>query len=168
MTREELKEEIAAAFGVIAFPSHQGLRGSMAMDRYASDEEVRAITANQDVHGEWWEIPREELRSAALALSYLDAAGVLFYLPAYLQMALDDVGRKSLLVLYVIDVTGDDNDPGLRGYLEGRLNLLNDAQRNVCMRALHFLRSQLRDDASTEFERGLIDRTLGDPYWRVA
>lgn len=167
MTREQLKAEIKAAFGVIPFPSHQGLRGSMAMDRYASDEEVRSITADQDVHGEWWEIPREELQRSLLALSYLDAAGVLFYLPAYLEMALDDVGKRPLLVLYMVDVTVDDNDPGHRAYLEGRLNLLNDAQRKVCVRVLQFLRSQLIDDASTEYERELIDHTLQDPYWPV-
>ena len=168
MTRVELKAEVRAAFGVIAFPSHQGLRGSMAMDRYASDEEVRSITADQDIHGEWWEIPREELRSSALALSYLDAAGVLFYLPAYLYMALDDVGKRSLQVLYMVDVGIDDSDPGLRAYREGRLNPLNDAQRKVCVRVLQFLRSQLNDDPSTQYERELIDRTLEDRYWRAA
>jgi hypothetical protein len=168
MTREELRAELRSAFGGVPFPSHQGLRGSMAMDRYASDEEVRSITANEDVHGEWWEIPREELRSAALALSYLDAAGVLFYLPAYLDMALDDVGKRSLQVLYMVDVGIDDSDPGLRAYREGRLKPLNDAQRKVCVRVLQFLRSQLVDDPSTEFEREVIDRTLEDPYWRTA
>jgi hypothetical protein len=165
-TREELKAEIRAAFGSIAFPSHQGLRGSMAMDRYASVEQVKSITAGEDVHGEWWQIPREELWNSLLALSYLDAAGVLFYLPAYLEMALDDVGKRRLLVLYLINTAVDDDEPGHRAYLERRLSLLNGAQRRVCVRVLWFLRSQLVEDPSTQYERDLIDRALQDPYWR--
>jgi hypothetical protein len=77
-TREELKAEIKTAFGSVPFPSHQGLRGSMAMNSYATDAEVESITADQDIHGEWWQIPQDELRDCALALSYLDASGVLF------------------------------------------------------------------------------------------
>lgn len=166
MTREELKTEIKTAFGSVPFPSHQGLRGSMAMDRYATEAEVEAITVEQDTHGEWWQIPREELRSCLLALSYLDAAGVLFYLPAYLNMALDDVGERRLSALDLVDTAVRDADPGHRAYLEGRLGRLNDAQRTVCVRVLQFLRSQLIDDPSTEYERRRIDRILDDPYWR--
>jgi hypothetical protein len=50
----------------------------MAMNSYATDAEVESITADQDIHGEWWQIPQDELRDCALALSYLDASGVLF------------------------------------------------------------------------------------------
>lgn len=165
--QEELKGQIKTAFGSVAFPSHQGLRGSMAMDNYATDAEVESITASQDIHGEWWQIPQDELRYCVLALSYLDAAGVLFYLPAYLRMALDDVGKKRLWVLDLVDTALSDDDPGHRAYLEGRLSMLNDAQRKVCVRALRFLHSQLIDDGSTEYERKRIDRILHDSFWRA-
>jgi hypothetical protein len=165
--REELEAEIKAAFGSVAFPSHQGLRGSMAMDSYATDAEVEAITVGQDIRGEWWQIPLDELRYCSLALSYLDAAGVLFYLPAYLVMALDDVGKRRLWVLDIVDTALGDDDPGHRAYKEGRLSRLNGAQRKVCVHALQFLRSQLIDDGSTEYERHRIERTLNDSYWRA-
>jgi hypothetical protein len=165
MTREELKAEIRAAFGSVPFPSHQGLRGSMAMDDYAPDAEVASITANQDIHGEWWQIPREELKQSELGLCYLDAAGVLFYLPAYLEMALDDVGKQRLWALQLLDTAIDD--PELRTYREGRLGLLNDAQRRACVNALQFLRLQLVDDPAWELERDTIDDALNDPYWRA-
>jgi len=164
MTREELTADLRATFGSVPFPSHQGLRGAMARDDHASDSEVASITADQDFHGEWWQIPREELWECSLALSFLDAAGVWFYLPAYLEMALDDVGKRRLSVLQLIDTAIDD--PELRAYREERLCGLSDAQRQVCVRVLRFLRSQLIDDPSTQFERDDIDRALNDPYWR--
>lgn len=169
MTRETLKDAIKTAFGSVPFPSHQGLRGSMAMDDYATDGEVKSITTEQDVHGEWWQIPREELRSCRLALCYLDAAGVLFYLPAYLYMALDDIDKRELAVLDLVDVTLGNDDHRLRAYLEERLSRLDDEQRRICLRSLQFLRSQLPiDDPATEYARQHVDRVLNDPYWRDA
>lgn len=168
-TREELKAEIKAAFGSIPFPSHQGLRGSMALDRYATDAEVQSITVSQDIHGEWWQIPRDELQYGVLGLSYLDAAGVLFYLPAYLDMALDDVGKKRLWALLLVDTAIGADEPELRAYKEQRLSRLNDAQRKACVHAFRFLRSQLLHDPlrEHEHERACVERILNDSYWRV-
>lgn len=165
MPRERMKAEIKKAFGSIPFPSHQGLRGSMAMDRYATDAEVRSITADKDIYGEWWDIPRQELRTCTLALSYLDADGVLFYLPAYLDMALDDVGKRRLSVIDLLDTTHGNDDPGHRAYMEGRLAKLDEAQRRVSVLTLQFLRAHLADNPSTEYERDRIDRVLKDSYW---
>jgi len=165
--REELKAEIKTAFGSVVFPSHQGLRGSMAMDSYATDAEVKSITEDQDIHGEWWQVPQNELRHCVLALSYLDAGGVSFYLPAYLDMALDNVGKGRLWVLDLIDTAIGDDDPEHRAYLVGRLSGLNDVQRKVCVRTLQFLRAQLIDDRSGEYERRRVDRILNDSYWHV-
>lgn len=142
----------------------------MALDDYASDEEAQSITTSQDIHGEWWEIPKDELRYGELGLSYLDAAGVLSYLPAYLDMALDDVGKKRLWVLQLLDTgLGSDEEPRLRAYSEERLRRLDHAQRIVCVDTLQFLRLQLTDDPfrQHEHERDQIERILGDSYWRA-
>jgi hypothetical protein len=168
--RQELKAQIKTAFGSVPFPSHQGLRGSMARDDYATDEEAQSITTGQDIHGEWWQIPQDELRYGTLGLCYLDAEGVLFYLPAYLDMALDDVGKKRLWVLQLLDTgMGGDDEPGLREHKEGQLSRLNHAQRKVCVHALQFLRLQLTDDPfrQHEHERHYIESILGDSYWRA-
>jgi hypothetical protein len=168
--RQELKTQIKTAFGSVPFPSHQGLRGSMARDDYATDEEAQSITTDQDILGEWWQIPKDELRSCTLGLSYLDAVGVLFYLPAYLDMALDDVGKKRLWVLQLLNTgIGDDDEPGLRAYKEGQLRQLNHAQRKACIHTLQFLRLQLTDDPlrEHEHERAQIENILNDPYWRA-
>jgi hypothetical protein len=164
-TASALKQEIRAAFGAVAFPS-RGLRGSSAMDDYATMEEVEAITLAQDVHGEWWEIPPGELHSHVLGLSYLDRAGVLFYLPAYLNMAIDDVGKTRLSVLDLIDTGLGGDDPLHRAYLEARLGGLSDEHRRVCLRVLRFLRLRLAGDIAREDERARVERVLGDPYWR--
>lgn len=166
-TREELKAEIRVAFGSVPFPSHQGLRGSMALDSYATQAQVQSITASQDIHGEWWQIPHDELRYGVLGLSYLDAAGVLFYLPAYLDMALEDVRKKRLWVLDLMEL---DDEPGLRSYMQERLSRLNDTQRRACVQTLKFLRLQLVEDPFGEHqhERDRIDRILNDSYWQNA
>lgn len=81
-------------------------------------------------------------------------------------MALDDVGKRRLAVLDLVDIEIGDDDAGHRAYLEERLSRLNDTQRRICVRVLQFLRSQLAEDLSTEYERNRIDRTLNDSYRR--
>lgn len=164
-TAQELELEIRAAFGSIAFPLW-GLRGASAMDDYATPEEIKAITAEQDVHGEWWEIPQDELRRHELGLSYLDQEGVLFYLPAYLSMAIDDVGRGRLWVLDIIDIGQGDDDPESRAHREARLGELSDEHRRVCLRVLEFLRLRLIDDLARVHEWERVESVLSDPYWR--
>ena len=87
---ELLKCEIRDAFEHVPFPGHRGLRAAMAMDNWISDAaQLANITADQDIHGEWWDILVEELRACSLGITYLDAAGFEFYLPAYLTAALN-------------------------------------------------------------------------------
>ena len=100
-------------------------------------------------------------------MCYLDAAGVVLYLPAYLTLALDDVGKHRLWVLDLLDTSLGGDDAEYRAHLEGRLSLLNDAQRRTSAHVLSILRSELSDGVSTQFERERIDRILEDPYWRT-
>ena len=65
----------------------------MEKDNWVSDPDVLAkITADQDLKGEWWQIPDKELQECFLGYAHLDASGIEFYLPAYLTLALN--GRK--------------------------------------------------------------------------
>ena len=55
-----------------------------------SDPDVLAkITADQDLKGEWWQIPDKELQDCFQGYAHLDASGIEFYLPAYLTVALN-------------------------------------------------------------------------------
>jgi hypothetical protein len=40
ITKEQLKDEILAAFGSVPFPLHRGLHAAMAVDDWIEDENV--------------------------------------------------------------------------------------------------------------------------------
>jgi hypothetical protein len=163
-----LLEELRTAFGHVAFPSHQGLRASMAVDWHTPQEELPGITERDDIKGEWWEIPSTELYAAELGMSYLDARGVEFYLPAYLRAAMDDVGRKRLWVLPLLDPTLRDDDAEMRAYFEERLSRIDRARAVVCLKVLRYLRSRLGDyiGGGEEFDIEQIDRILRHSFWQ--
>ena len=157
--REQLRDEIRAVFGSVPFPAHQGLRAAMAGDDWVSDPAILLqITAEQDIHGEWWEIPPRELEECTLAISYLDAAGVEFYLPAYMTMALDDlVCPKYRDVVGSHDPDSAGADDALRAYFRDRLS------RGAYRWVLHFLSPPYADgdDELREHFRDKLSRIDG-------
>ena len=161
-TREQLCRDIRAAFGQVPFPEHCGLRAAMAMDDCISDPDVlRQITTDDDIRGEWWEIPPQELRTCSLGISYLDAAGVEFYLPAYLMLALDDFTYPDYRsVVETLDPQSAAGDAKLREYFTDRFS------RNRYERALHFLSppydSDDNDDDLREHYQSTMSRISGD------
>lgn len=165
--REQVREAIRAAFGPVPFPSHCGLRGALLIDEWRADPALlRRTTAQQDIHGEWWEIPAHELRACALAIAYLDAAGVEFYLPAYLTLALDDLSRARLWALNFLDpeINGVDEDPKRRDLFHQRLSRIVGAKRNACIAFLDFVQSQSMPQ-EPEIARD-ARRILQHPFWR--
>ena len=64
---EQLRQRIRGVFGSVPFPKHCGLRAGMEGDNWVSDPDVLAkITADQDLKGEWWQIPDKELQECFL------------------------------------------------------------------------------------------------------
>ena len=86
----------------------------MEKDNWVSDPDVLAkITADQDLKGEWWQIPDKELQECLLGSAYLDASGIEFYLPAYLTLALNgrDINHYGHAVFLLrVDIEEDDED----------------------------------------------------------
>jgi hypothetical protein len=171
----KLREQIRAAFGTVPFPSHLGLRAAVAADEWVSDPiELARITAEQDVHGEWWEIPREELLRDLIALTYLDAAALEFYLPAYMTLALNELARSSLrpaLELLEppneVEASRDGDDRGMLAwrFREVMSRIVGDKHR-VAQAFLTFLRDHL--EVETAFEaREKVAAILQHPYWRT-
>lgn len=82
---ERLKLGIEKAFNEVEFPEHRGIKAAEAMDDWVSDEDrLREITRRQDFHGPWQKVPIEHIRGNSLGFNYLDAKGVVYYLPAFL------------------------------------------------------------------------------------
>jgi hypothetical protein len=167
-TSDALRNEIRTVFGAVPFPAHRGLRAAMAMDSQLLDSAALArITAERDVHSEWWDTPSQELRDCVLAIAYLDAAGVEFYLPAYMTLALEDVGQRKLWVLHFLDPCIGAGDDELRDYFRGRLARIDGERSRTCVKFLEFLRRRLDPaDPLLRPESQSVDRILKHEYWR--
>ena len=90
ISTESLIAGIRREFAAVPFPLHCGLHAAMARDDWVDDEVTLAeITKHQDFIGEWWNVPAEHLQSCMMALSYLDAGGMIFYLPAFMTALIE-------------------------------------------------------------------------------
>lgn len=139
----------------------------MLMDEWRADPALLLkVTAEQDIHKEWWEIPPRELQECVLAVAYLDAAGVEFYLPAYLTLTLEDLSRARLWALNFLDpeINGVDEDPDRRNLFFERLSRITGAKRDACIAFLDFVRAQ-----SIPYEPEIASdagRILQHEFWR--
>jgi hypothetical protein len=160
----ELVDQVIAEFGSIAFPSHCGLRAAVAMDDWISDPiELRRITTEQDVKGEWWEIPESELKSISLASCYLDAAGTQFYLPALLVNVLRHLRHYAALVAWLTPL---ENEPDCALYdnFLAKFATLTEGQRGVCIDVLRYVASHTGPD--DPWTKGKIEELLMHEYWQ--
>ena len=163
-----LIDRVKAEFGSVAFPSHRGLRAAVAMDDWISDpNELRRITAEQDVKGEWWELPEAELQNISLASCYLDAPGTQFYLPALLVAVLKGLKYQHCAAL-VRWLTPLQNEPdcALYGHFLAKFAALTEGQRGVCMEVLRYVAS--RDDPNDPWLEDRIGKLLTHEYWRAS
>ena len=164
-TRKQLIDETKLVFGSVTFPAHQGIRAAMAADDWISDpEKLAQITAEKDIHGEWWEIPEEELQYCTLGLCYLDSAGIEFYLPAYITMALKNL--RYIDYIHVIDHLDPDLD-GDYTYFYQRFEKIQGEKKRICIRFLEYLLLNL--DPSGYHEKSVRDdikKILQYSFWK--
>jgi hypothetical protein len=145
---EQLRQRIRGVFGSVPFPKHCGLRAGMEKDNWVSDPDVLAkITADQDLKGEWWQIPDKELQKCFLGAMYLDASGREFYLPAYLTVALNgrNINHYRHAVL-LLDVYPEEDDENMRKHLISRLSKIKGEKKQVCIEFLEYVHSRFSDE----------------------
>ena len=144
---EQLRQRIRGVFGSVPFPKHCGLRAGMEVDNWVSDPDVLAkITADQDLKGEWWQIPDKELQECFLGYAHLDASGIEFYLPAYLTLALNgrDINHYGHAVfLLKVDIEGDED---MTEILISRLSKIKGEKKQVCIEFLEYVHSRFSDE----------------------
>jgi hypothetical protein len=83
MTTQELIAAIRQAFAGVALGDGIGLRQAQAIDDYEV-ESVQQQAREQDEKLDWSRIPREVLAGCESSLSFFDAAGMAFHLPAFI------------------------------------------------------------------------------------
>jgi hypothetical protein len=80
---DELIAEITAAFDGVSREDGTTLHEAEAIDDWKSDEECRAAR-RLDTEQRWQDVPYEDIWACCSALSFLDAKGFLYYLPAFM------------------------------------------------------------------------------------
>lgn len=152
---DEARKRVAAlirdAFEGVTLGDGVGLVQGQALDDYADGKEVAACRA-RDEKEYWGAIAAADLSRCHSSLSFFDAEGMRFHLPAFLLAELE--GRLSIGVIFHL-VQLDD-------YAKSKLALLSPAQRGAVR---EFLALCARDP-DYEYERPQIERALRE-YWEV-
>ncbi|MHB1079430.1 MAG: DUF6714 family protein [Prosthecobacter sp.] len=146
---KKLCEVISQAFHGVKLGRGIGLRQGLALDDYA-DEATQAAYRETDEKEDWRLIPAEDLNGYHSSLSFFDAEGMRFHLPAFLTQ--DLLGGYGMGLTFhlthavVVDQT--------------KFNLLSPEQRQSVRSFLLFLLS----DPNEKFDHPHIQRAL-DEYW---
>jgi hypothetical protein len=84
---DELIVEITAAFDGVAREDGTTLHEAIAIDDWKSPEEQQAAR-HLDTEQRWQDVPEEDILACASALSFLNAKGFRYYLPAFIVCGL--------------------------------------------------------------------------------
>jgi hypothetical protein len=97
--RDALIAEITAAFDGISREDGMTLHEAEAVDDRKSDEESRAAR-RLDTDQHWQEVPDKDISACCSALSFLDAKGFRYYLPAFMVYGLKNWGNDPNDILH--------------------------------------------------------------------
>lgn len=145
----EIVALIEEAFSGVRLGKGIGLREAQGLDDYASAETCAAYRAN-DEKDDWSRIPVGELNACYSSLSFFDAEGMRFHLPAFLIAELSGGYLQDMSFQLAF----------LNEYSMGQYALLSPAERKAVRAYLLFL----LDDESYAFSRPQIVRAL-EEYW---
>lgn len=144
--KKRVAELVRSAFKGVTLGDGVGLRHGQGLDERA-DEKMLAAYRALDETDDWSAIPIEDLDRYSSSLSFLDAAGMRFHLPAYLIASLEGRSQMASIEFHLFHF----------GYgAETRFALLTPAQRTAVR---EFLLLRLAD-AHHEFEHPMIEEAL--------
>ncbi|MBX3450254.1 MAG: hypothetical protein KF777_11875 [Planctomycetaceae bacterium] len=150
LQKARVLELIRNAFEGVTLGDGIGLRQGQGLDKYAGPETLAKLRAD-DEKQDWTAIPVEELDRCCTSLSYFDAEGMRFHLPAFMVAELE--GRiTSSDVVFILTY----QDDGMMSRFDG----LSPAQREAVR---EYLLLQL-SDPHREFQHPMIEAGLKE-YW---
>ena len=150
MEKENVLKEIKSAFFGVTLGNGIGLWEAQALDDYES-EEVQRSNRNRDEKEDWRRLSCDELQRCHSSLSFFDADGMRFHLPAYMIGSLDHQVDDPIFHLTQLD-----------DYTKSKLTALNLAQRKAIVMYLKWCLEQ----ADYEFDHLAIRRALSE-YWNA-
>lgn len=151
MTEEQIRvaELIRTVFRNVRLGDGIGLSEANGLDDRADEKTLAGYRLN-DEKLNWSKIPPSDLDSYNCGLSFFDAEGMRFHLPAYLIADLE--GTVDHVIVFHLTYFEHD--------ATSRFSLLSDSQR-AAVREYLLLRLS---DADYEFDHPLIETAL-DKYW---
>jgi len=148
MDKVKLIHEISEAFKDVELQDGIGLHEANAIDNYAQ-EKYRTECRQMDEKFNWKIINSEDLNKCNASLSYFDAKGMRFHLPAFM---IAEIKREySFTISYTLTNHLDDTT---------RFELLSIRQRYVIKLFLEYI----LNDSDYEFEKPEI-KTAIEKYW---
>jgi hypothetical protein len=145
---EALVAETYEAFSGVTLGSGVGLLEADGLDAYATDQQLAEYRAN-DEKLDWKAIPLKRLNAYSHSLSFFDAEGMRFHLPAFLIA--DMRGLSDFNLIFNLSQST---------LIEDRCALLTSEQRAVVRKYLEFA----AQEEKFEYEHDHILRALKN-YW---
>lgn len=145
--RARIIDEITAAFAGVRLGDGIGLFEAQGLDDYATEEERKALREG-DEKDDWTVLASQVLNQANSSLSFFDAKGMRFHLPAYMIAELRGDYRFSLAFTLCHDPRAE------------QFALLSGPQRVAVRHYIEFLLT----DPDEEFDHEDIARALAG-YW---
>ena len=150
MHKEYILQKIEEVFAGIALGNGIGLNEAQAIDDYQSSE-GQAKARQKDEKVNWKLLNYNELQRCYSSLSFFDADGMRFHLPAYIIAEL----KEQIDDLVIFHLTH------LNEYGQSQFTSLNDAQ---CKAIIMFLEWCLQQE-NYEFDHLVIKQALNE-YWK--
>lgn len=157
--KDTITQVIKEAFAGVQLSSGVGLYEAVGLDDYASDEE-RRVLREKDEHYRWENIPMSSLSKCYSSLSFFDAAGMRFHLPAYMLAEIRSPYFSNANIQYCLCGSVEKNSGILKSHSERQFSLLNKKQRAAVALFLEFCLSRL----DYEGDAKLITKSLHG-YW---
>jgi hypothetical protein len=149
MCIEYIKSEIISAFIDVKLKDGIGLWEAQAIDDYESKAH-QAIARNKDIKDNWQLLTNDDLFHCDSSLSYFDAQGMLFHIPAFITAELNDkLNTGPIYPLTSLAISNPDI-----------FKLLNVSQKRCVVMFLEWCASQPEYD----FDKSDIERALQE-YW---
>ncbi len=139
---------VRRAFQGVTLGEGVGLRQGQGLDDYADERTLASYRAQDEKHN-WSTIPAADLDRYCSSLSFFDADGMRFHLPAYLVADLEGRLQTTSILFHLVYMAHG---------AASRFDMLSPAQREAVR---EFLLLRL-SDAHREFEHPMIEAALRD------
>jgi len=151
MKKEDVIKEIESAFLGVSLGNGIGLWEAQAIDDYES-KEVQLKNRRRDEKDNWRLLTYTELQRCHSSLSFFDADGMRFHLPAYIIASLNNKVDDPIFHLTQLD-----------DYAKSKLTTINNTQKQAIITYLKWCLEQ----CEYEFEHTAISKALSK-YWQMS